>query len=456
MRKKVKKYNQLIAVNLIPKMKEIQQNPPPIIGFTITRLQYLISLILTHKQDNHPGSYSLLNMGYLKNIIPRSDEYLNFLKDQNIIEWKNYSAGRNSRIYRLVNEGRTEYRTITDMRLVNRIETNRRNIQRQNSKKYPALNEYIHKVGINYNAALNTIESEYQKERNEGRRTFSLAEIEKIQSDEIFIKVNKTNGRLDSNYTRLPAELIQHLTIDGKHLIEIDIRNSQPFFAATIINPTPEIEALMTSFLGHSLTMFVKSLQIAECKDVKLYASLVTKGEFYDPFLMEKFKENGIEFKDRDDLKTQMFIVFFGKVNADKYNPAARLFKSLFPNILRMFDAIKQDQHNQLSIFLQRIESYTILQRVAKKILSELPGLPFLTRHDSLLPSGIMITDNVEKVKNIMLSVIKEVTGLTPQVRIKNGKEKTKKKLKLSNLIYSINFFYFLYSLSLCIPNSCN
>ena len=434
MQKRIKRYNQLIAVNLIEKMKEFEHNPPEITGFSISRTQYLISLILSHKQDNHPDAWSLLNMGYMKNIVYNADQYLNFLRERKIIEWINYLKGRNSRMYRLINEGRTECRAISDRKLIFKIEENRRNVQLRNSKMYPALNENIYKAGINYEAAKKTIESEYLKnikkgyKKVEGRRTFSLAEIEKIQSGEIYIKVNQTNGRLDSNYTRLPSELVQHLTIDGNYLAELDIRNSQPFFVAPLFNPTPEIEKLMIRFLGRRFTMYVISLQLPECEDVKLYTSLVTSGEFYDPFLMNKFKETGIPFKDREDLKEQIFIVFFGKSDAYKYNPAARLFKATFPNVQILFDAIKKDEHNRLSILLQKIESYVILKRVAQKILTDIPILPFLTRHDSCLPSKILVCENcIEMAKEIMLTTIQEITGLTPIVRIKLKEENYEK-----------------------------
>ena len=431
MRKNRRRYNQLIAVNLIEKMKQFEQNPPPIKGFTISRMQYLIHLILSHKQDNHPGSYSLLHMPYLLNMVPESHKYLNFLKDENIIEWVNHSAGRNSRMYRLVDEGKTEYRIIIDKKLIRRIEQTRLNIKKQNSRKYPELNHYIHQVRINSTAALKTVESEYYKNlksdpsKAEGRRTFSLSEIEKIQSGEIYIKCNRTNGRLDSNYTRLPGELLQHLTIDGKLLTELDICNSQPFFAASLLNPTAEVNQLISKFSTNSLTMLAKSLQISECNDVKLYTQLVTNCNFYDPFLMQKCREYKIPIKSRDELKEQLFIIYFGKNGVDKYNNAAKLFKMIFPNVYNLFKAIKEDNHNQLAILLQRLESYTMLERVAQKILIDLPGLPFITIHDSLLPSGIMVIDQENTVKEIMLSTIKEVTGLTPVIRIKNGTEKT-------------------------------
>lgn len=422
---KNKQYRILIASNLIERMKQIEQHPPQIPGFTMSRLLYLIHLILSHKQDNHPGAYSLLNSEYLRNIIPHAGQYLQFLKADNIIEWINYSAGRNSRMYRLKKEGGTEYRVLTDKKLIYRIEKNRRNISKRNSKKYPVLNSYIHRVEIDQEKAIKTVESEYKKRslidlvKAEGRRTFSLAEIEKISSKEIYIKCNKTNGRLDSNFTRLPGELIPHLTINGKHLIELDIRNSQPFFVAPLFNPKPEIKKIITGFLGQSFTMLSESLQLTKYDDVKLYTSLVTSGEFYQ-YMMNKFNESGIPYIDREDLKEQIFIIYFGRNGSIRYSKAARLFLTLFPHVWDLFTIIKKTDYNKLSILLQRIESYVILQRVAPRIVQDLQDLPFLTRHDSLLPSVILVNKDADKVKQIMSEVLKEVTGLSPIIRIKN------------------------------------
>ena len=177
----------------------------------------------------------------------------------------------------------------------------------------------------------------------------------------------------------------------------------------------------MRRFLGNSMTIFIKALNISECVDVKKYTSLVTTGKFYD-FMMTKFREHNIAFTDRKDFKQQLFIVFFGTCNAYIYNPAAKLFKRIFPNVQRLFDVIKKEHYNKLAIFLQRIESYTILERVAKNIELELPGLPLLTKHDSLLPfvsSGIMVNRDIDRVQEIMVNTIKEVIGFAPQGRMK-------------------------------------
>jgi hypothetical protein len=418
---KEKEYNQLIAVDLKDWIKEIEQNPPPITGFSTSRLEYLIHLILSHKQKSHKRSYSILNMQYMLNVIPKANLYLDFLSSNGIIEWKNYSAGRNSRLYRLLNEGKTELQPITDKKLILRIIKNKKSLSARNSKKYPDLNKWIYKVEIDWEEALKTIEFEFQHNNKSAEwRTFALGSIERIRAGEIFITVNTTNNRLDSNITNLPKELLPHITINGEHLIEMDISNSQPFFSACLFNPTPKVEQVMEEYLGKSLIMVVKSLTLYDYKDVKTYCSLVISGKFYE-YMMDKFKENNIPFENRSDVKDQLFVVLFGKINADKYSPTAKLFKKEFPNVQRLFDLIKKKNHNRLSILLTRIESYVMLKEVAKSISKELPEQPFLTKHDSILPIKLYVvgSNNTDKINKIFIKTVNEITGNIPPGRMR-------------------------------------
>lgn len=426
--KKESKHILLLPEKLMTRFADIQHNPPQIIGFNIDRLQCIVSTILKHKQQKHPGAYSLLNMGYLRNIVPNAHDYINYLKRAGIIEYKNHFAGRNSRLYRICKqyEGPAVFRTVNDAKLNNRIAKNNGSLKRRNSKKYPVLNSYVYAVNIDHETALQTIEARYQAHRAddpegaEARRTFSLAEVEKIRSGEIYISVSDINGRYDTNYTRLPSELVPHLTIDGQPLTEIDIRNSQPFFAVSLFNPSPEVERVMTDYLGSRLTIYIKSLHLAQYEDIKLYTSLVQSGGFYE-FMMDNFRANGIEFADRAEAKELIFTVYFGKNNAVHYSAAVRLFRSLFPNVWRLFEIVKDKEHNRLAILLQRIESHVMLNLAARRIISELPEVKFITKHDSLLPSGLMVTNGVEQVERILTEVVTEVVGVKPLLKVKTA-----------------------------------
>ena len=212
-----------------------------------------------------------------------------------------------------------------------------------------------------------------------------------------------------------------HLKIDGLPLTEIDIRNSQPFFAVALFNPSPEVEAVMNDYLGSRLTMYIKSMQLSQFEDVKLYTSLVTSGTFYE-FMLDKFKLNGIEYPDRAAAKEAVFTIYFGKNSAVNYSSAVKLFRSLFPNVYRLFEAIKEKEHNRLAILLQRIESHIILDIAAQRVLSELPDVKFITKHDSILPAGLMVTDNVAEVSRILIEVVTEVVGAKPLLSIKTAR----------------------------------
>ena len=409
----------LLPQQLLFWLKEVEKNPPIISGFKISRLEYLISTIITNKQDNHQGAYSLLNMGYLRNVVPNAGEYMRFLRDSDIIEWVNYSASRNSRLYRLISEGHTVYRTITDKALIRRVNIAFRKRGQNNSKKYPRLNKYVHAVSIDIEAALHTIEHEYERrktddpEKAEARRTYSMGEIEKIYSKETFTSVNTTNYRYDSNFTRLPSELVYHLHFGGSPLIEIDIANSQPFFASCLFDPTPEVELVMLKCLGRKDTEYIKNIFDPNSNDILEYQFLTSKGIFYE------YMMNCCNNPDRNSVKKQIFMLFFSRNNVYRYNPTAKIFMIKFPLVNKVFNYIKREKHNKLSILLQRIESYTILERVVKKIIDEYPELPFLTKHDSILPVKYPMVDVTGNIEKLICDEIIKTTGRYPCLKMK-------------------------------------
>jgi len=404
-------------------------------GFSMSRLLYLVHLIISQKQETHPGSYAPLKMEYMTNIIPFARKYLYFLRDRGVIEWTGHYAGNLSsnkkftRLYRVTKdyEGATVCRTLTDPKLCYKIEMQYLKVKKENSKKYPNLNKWVYKVQINEAKAKQRVNEVYKENvlqgvpNAESIKTYGLNEIAKIVRGEIYIRVSKTNGRYDSNFTRLPSYLVPYLTINNLSLIEIDIANSQPFFAGCLFNPSPEVRAIM----GNSLYIYEKSLQLAEKEDVKQFIKLVSEGLFYD-YMMSEFDKNKIPYTDRDDFKKQLFIVFFGRNSARYVSRSVKLFEKLFPNVFALFAHVKKGEHNQLAILLQKIESNIILNRVAPQISASFPELPFITKHDSLLPvqksGGFIVPGHtVEAVKGIVENVIRQTTGLTPLVRVKDG-----------------------------------
>jgi hypothetical protein len=429
MRSRRRHHHFYIPEKILNVLQDLVELMPHIEGFSIGRLKYLITLIVTHKQDKHPGAYSLLNMENMCKAIPHANHYLNFLKEMGVIEWKNYSAEKGfSRLYRITKnyDGNIQCRNNTDNYLIRRIEKINAKLKLQNSKKYPILNKYANLVNIDVAAAHQTIEKTYQENiisedpkkrlNADYRRTYSLAEVEKIHTGQIRIKVNTTNNRYNSNFTRLPRELVQHLTINGKPLDELDVRNSQPFFAIGLFDPSPEIQKIMGKFF----TMSAKNLKLHDTLDFKMYRLLVVKAKFYD-FMKEQFTLNGIPYTE-DDFKDQIFQVFYDKNRAIHYRDAVKLFERLFPNVYELFALIKKNDHALLPNLITKIESFVMLDRVAPKIIKVYPSLEFITKHDSLLPAGIMITGEVDRIVPLMRDEIGKVIGFSPEIKIKIGR----------------------------------
>jgi len=238
--------------------------------------------------------------------------------------------------------------------------------------------------------------------------------------------LSTSNGRLNSNFTRLPSELVQYLTIDGNHLIELDCTNSQPLIAASLFDPTPDVEYIMEEFLDKQKTSYIIRLGIADMPDFKYYLSLVSDANFYN-FMMDEFKKNNIKFNDREDFKNQIFTVFFGKNNSIHYSPAVRLFGSIFPSMLNGFELIKEVKHNKLSILLQKIESHTFLDCVTPKVILKYPELPFITKHDSLLPVEIKLNGQKDEFQKLVSETIENVIGIRPTLRWKSSCSTTKR-----------------------------
>ncbi|MEQ9309518.1 MAG: hypothetical protein RLN90_08695 [Balneolaceae bacterium] len=425
-RKNIKGYRYLYPINLKSNLKEIEVNPPKIIGFSMIRLEYILHLILSHKQKKDRHSYSILNMEYLRKVVPQANDYIKFLGNKGFIEWKNYSKGRNSRLYRLVEESKVKFKTITDPAFIKRIEKAHTQIKRRNSRKYPHLNKWIKKTEIDFEKALSTIRKEYQNRKKENKESaersysYCLGQILRIQQKEIYISVNDTNNRLDSNFTNLPSILLKHLEIDGKKFIEMDIKNSQPFFVLALLNPSSEAIKVISDF-DKSLLEIVNQYKINDYVDTIRYLRYVCKGNFYD-LMARKFNKLGINCSNRNDLKSNIFIVFFGKPNAHNFNDGARIFKIMFPTVYSLFKRIKAKGNNRLAILLQRLEAHSVLEIAVKRITNEFPDLPILTRHDSILIAKDYNPDKKvqKRVQSILRNSVKDVVGFYPPGRVRN------------------------------------
>jgi len=210
--------------------------------------------------------------------------------------------------------------------------------------------------------------------------------VNAINDGYLFFKRNNTNGRLDTNLTSLPSFLRPFL-ISEEQLVNIDIKNSQPYFLYTILKSN-------------------KTIDEVELNDFK---EKVIDGTLYDELAKNFTKITGYH-RTREQMKKMVFKILFSKVTS--YESLKNFFRRNFPTIMNFIDETNREKNNTLAIQLQSKESFTILDVIMP--LLEKEGIRPFTIHDSF----VCKESQVFKIKEILESTLKNMFGTPPSLHI--------------------------------------
>lgn len=224
-----------------------------------------------------------------------------------------------------------------------------------NDNKVTATTEYWLKQAKTYRKSLIKFNDKFYidniKEFIDRKRTDLIIlheyNVRKIQNKEWYCQRNKTNQRLDSNFTCLSNKLFEFVYLKGEKTVEIDLVNSQFAFLSNIKDfPMDEI--------------FIVSAQ---------------NGNLYE-LIMEKLNLSG---KDgRLKAKKYMMLATFGK---ERNHP--RELIEVFPILMKSITEFKQlNGYTAFSIMLQNTESAMMITNVLAKICAK--RIPCLSIHDSI------------------------------------------------------------------------
>lgn len=167
--------------------------------------------------------------------------------------------------------------------------------------------------------------------------------IEQIENGNFYAARNKTNNRLDTNFTQLKKELFQFVILDGEKTEEIDIINAQ--FAIMSNIPTFKID--------------------------ENFRELAQKGQLYE-YLMEQLNMT------RDQVKNYLIVVSFGEA---KNHP--KELKNLFPVTMQTISDFKnQYGYEKFSVELQKGESNLMIDGVFSMLFKN--KIPTISVHDSM------------------------------------------------------------------------
>jgi len=439
--KEEKTYYQLIPEKIYDNLQTISSILQSVInGYSTDCLTEVISIIAFHIQKS--DGFAPLQIKTLKTLIPQADKYLSGLIDLGIVLREGrYIPGEISYKYKFAPEYESRYRIVSlqNARLVRRIEQvwqRQKAEARRSIRGHCGQTEFLKILQID-NSFKDYLSNCYTVETDQYNSI--LASAYRIINGDIYYSIDNTSHRFHSNLTNMAKDLRPYLRIKGEPLVNIDVKNSQPYLS-TILLTNPGKVSWLTE--NPAFVLLLQSLKVSLNLDVKKYISLVASGTLYE-YLMTEFSTEGLTLT-RDETKRQMLRILFARNRTprDEINRKARqIFKDRFPTVHRIFSKVrghtkgdKFHNYKRFAILLQRIEAYLILDVILRRIYKELPGTITVTIHDSIM-TGVL-TNNVEAVRKIMIEELTFFVGIPPKIQIEEN-NKRKEKDRERTIIYN-------------------
>jgi len=393
-------------------------------GFSIDNLKEVISIVACHvRKDNGPTP---LSIWFINKLVPQGQLYLTGLLRLGILIRSGQFIPKANICYQydFAPEYQSKYLSfpLNNAKLILRIQKVWDDLRKQDAKSIRGRSDqvkYLNHLTIDesYKDFLN---SNYTSETEQYNSI--LASAMRIINKIPLAKIDNTSGRFHSNITNMSKGLRPYLRINNEPLVNIDIKNSQPYLS-TIILTYPSKVAWMTK--NPAFALLLQTLKVSVNKeDVNNYISLVISGQLYE-YLMQEFSKEGLTLT-RSETKIQVLRILFGRnrMPKDETNKKARLiFKDRFLTVHRIFSKVRGSEKGdkfqnfkRFAILLQRIESYLMLDVILKRIYKELPGTIAVTIHDSIM-TGIL-TNNLEAVRKIMIEELTFFVGFAPKINI--------------------------------------
>jgi hypothetical protein len=312
---------------------------------------HLIHLIYHRRVMERMGvdDFIPLKAAYLRNIIPRWKQVREAAIEVGIVECDgHYIKGEKSYGYRLMNH---DLRRTTHRLRPIESGTIRRKLKRRNRLKLPVekwLFNNLDRVAI---AEVTDDELLHLAEGDETKALTYRHAVHAVRNGEWWMETDPKTGRLFSNLTNLKRELRDRLRVERRALVEIDIRNSQPTFLALLCRQ-------------HGIPS-------------DHYRQVCESGRLYEHL-------GGFTGLGREETKTQLIKQAFFSKNGYS-NATKRAFRGEFPEVADFMRRIKEKDHTQLAVKLQKAEAHFVIRTVCERLRKDRPKMFVGTIHDCLM-----------------------------------------------------------------------
>ena len=427
-------------------LEQIIENNPPDFSYKLDFLVHLLHLTIEIPAKNkgllsHDG-YVPFNAQILQKRDRNYHKHIDYLLKVGILEYdgKGYQPGKKSRRYRISEKylcSTLKTVLITDKVLVRQLNSEN-DVDIQAMQSYDYLYKWFDKrINIDIQAAEDYLLNELTSSMNHGYYQAYASMYSKIwklralKDLRFWFKVDLKGRRLHTNFTNLNKELKQFITFDGKPLVSIDVKNSQPYLSVKLLEKIYSNQSISVLNTPTHYNMLVENKGSQGFTDVSHYIELVKEGIFYE-FLVTNlrkhfgegyllptwryiFDKKRIEWdtaSPRDLAKRIFYEIAFSKTSSKKSKEKS-LFRMLFPNVLHVFELIKAKKHSELACSLQRIEASLILDKVCSEIALYHPEIPLFNIHDSIVTTK----GNEAIVKSAILNHFEKEIGFPPKIQ---------------------------------------
>ena len=235
----------------------------------------------------------------------------------------------------------------------------------------------------------------YIDNKKDNMRFFNETTISKLKKGIFNIGRNKTNNRLDSNFTVMSKSLLK-VIMEDNNLVEIDLCNSQ--FA--ILADWLKKEGLADKY-----------------QDVSTFCNNAGKGTLYYsisttlPYMLHRFQET------EETVKKKMLQMAFSRAGGERPEFKESCYRYM-PNVIEFIDGYKKKhKYKNFSIALQKKESFIFIDNLLYNIKAN--GFFCITKHDSL----IVRKSNMDEILQILRSYFNFV-NFDCTVKVKDGENK--------------------------------
>lgn len=220
---------------------------------------------------------------------------------------------------------------------------------------------------------------------NRGKNSLNslMFNLESLVRGNIFTAVSSKTGRLFTNMTSLNRIMRRAVRLNGERVANVDIKSCQPALMSRLYNGLTDEAAIL---------------------EAEKYKTLIKEGRFYE-FFIEHLPSI---FKNRNEVKAPLYVVWFGKYIAGWQKQAVALrevFQREFPILWNQIVLFKREDHSKMAIQLQRWES-DFMFKVLSPVL-EAKDFAILTIHDAIM-CGL---EQACKVKAIMEDLFSKYLG---------------------------------------------